>query len=239
MKPEKLVEELKRAAADRLKAVILYGSAAAGDSVGKKSDFNVLVISTDMGQSTLEAFSEPARAWQRAGNPAPLLFTEERLKEATDVFPIELLDIKDCHKILYGDDLVEGLEIDTSNLRLEIEHELRGKLIQLRQRYLIVAGKRRKVVELMENSIGTFLVLFHAALRLFESEVPSKKIDALESLAKHIEFDIEVFKTVHGMKAGDVDAKDQDVEQLFGKYLSAIERVTDDVDRYIKEGEKR
>jgi len=233
MTPEKLVEELKGACDEKLRSVVLYGSAAPGDYVGKNSDYNILVVTSDLDQETLAAFAGPARAWSKAGNPEPLLFTEDRLRQATDVFPIELLDIKECHKILAGEDLVSGLDIDTANLRLEIEHELRGKLIQLRQRYLAVAGKRRATAKLMVDSVGTFLVLFRAALRLFEESVPAQKMEALQKLDGHIDCDLDVFRKVNELKAGTLNAGGLDIDQLFGQYLSAIESVIDEVDRYL------
>ena len=234
MTPEKLLEELKKACPDKLRSVVLYGSAAAGDYVGKRSDYNVLVVTTELGRETLAAFAAPTRAWLKAGNPAPLLFTEERLRQSTDVFPIELLDIKECHRILHGEDLVSALEIDTANLRLEIEHELRGKLIQLRQRYIAAAGRRRATRELMAESVGTFLVLFRAALRLFATDIPARKLEALEELGRHIDCDLGVFRTINALKAGELDGKDMDFDQLFGEYLSAIEAVIDAVDRRLE-----
>jgi hypothetical protein len=237
MTPEKLVEELKQACPAGLKSVILYGSAAAGDHSGKQSDYNVLVVTEDLGIGTLNAISKTASAWAKAGNPAPLLFTEERLAQATDVFPIELLDIRECHKVLHGEDLVEGLEIDTKNLRLEIEHELRGKLIRLRQSYLLTQSKSKAVADLMTQSLSTFLVLFRASLRLFEEVVPQKKFDALEKLATHLEFEVSVFKTVQSLKDGTKKTKDVAVEELFNNYLKTIECVIDAVDAYIHKGE--
>lgn len=237
MTPEKLVEELKQACPAGLKSVVLYGSAAAGDHAGKKSDYNVLVVTEDLGTKTLDALSKTAAKWSQAGNPAPLLFTEERLAQATDVFPIELLDIRDCHKILHGDDLVQGLEIDTKNLRLQIEHELRGKLIRLRQSYLLTGGKPKAVAELMVESLSTFLVLFRASLRLFEESVPQPKFEALEKLAGHLEFDASVFNTVQQLKDGSKKAKDVDAEAVFNTYLKTIECVIDAVDAYIHKGE--
>ena len=236
MNPEKLVEELKQACPMGLKSVILYGSAAAGDYVGKQSDYNVLVITKDLGIGTLNAISKTASAWAKAGNPAPLLFTEERLEQATDVFPIELLDIRECHKILFGEDLVQGLEIDTKNLRLQIEHELRGQLIHLRQSYLLTQGKSKAVADLMVGSLSTFLVLFRASLRLFEDFVPQKKFQALEKLSTHLKFDGSVFQTVQQLKDGTKKPKDVAVEELFNNYLKTIECVIDAVDAYIHKG---
>lgn len=237
MTPEKLVEELNRACPTGLKSVILYGSAAAGDRVDKQSDYNVLVVTEDLDIKTLNALSKAATAWSKAGNPAPLLFTEERLAQATDVFPIELLDIRECHKVLHGEDLVQELEIDTKNLRLEIEHELRGKLIRLRQHYLLTQGKPKAVADLMIQSLSTFLVLFRAALRLFEDQVPQQKFPALEQLATHLEFDGSVFQSVQNLKDGTQKTKDVEVEELFNNYLKTIECVIDAVDAYIHKGE--
>ncbi len=237
MTPEKLVEELKQACPKGLKSVILYGSAAAGDHSGKQSDYNVLVVTKDLGIDTLDAISKTATAWSKAGNPAPMLFTEERLAQATDVFPIELLDIRECHRVLHGVDLVAGLEIDTKNLRLEIEHELRGKLIRLRQSYLLTQGKSKAVADLMIQSLSTFLVLFRASLRLFEEVVPQKKFQALEQLATHLAFDPAVFQTVQQLKDGSKKVKEVAVEELFSTYLKTIECVIDAVDAYIHKGE--
>jgi len=237
MTPDKLVEELKQACPKGLKSVVLYGSAAAGDHAGKRSDYNILVVTEDMGWATLDAFSKSALKWSKAGNPAPLMFTEQRLKQSTDVFPVELLDICECHQVLYGDDPLASLEIDTKNLRLQIEHELRGKLIQLRQHYLLTGGKPKAVLELMVGSLSTFLVLFRAALRLFEEFIPQKKQDALEKLATHLDFDVSVFKTVQQIKDGTLKVKDSTIQDLFGNYLNTVECVIDAVDAYIHKGE--
>ncbi len=238
MTPEKLVEELKQACPGGLKSVILYGSAAAGDHAGKRSDYNVLVVTEDLGIATLGALSKAAQKWAQAGNPAPLLFTADRLRGATDVFPVELLDIRECHRVLHGDDLVEGLEIDTKNLRLQIEHELRGKLIQLRQRYLLTGAKPKAVGELMVQSLSTFLVLFRASLRLFEENVPQKKMEALEKLATHLDFEVSVFNTVQRLKDGTIKQKEVEMVELFGRYLKTIECVIDAVDAHIHKGEQ-
>lgn len=237
MTPEKLVEELKNACPTGLKSVVLYGSAAAGDHTGKRSDYNVLVVTEDLGIATLDALSKTATKWSQAGNPSPLMFTEDRLAQATDVFPIELLDIRECHKILHGEDVVQGLEIDTKNLRLEIEHELRGKLIKLRQSYLLTGGKPKAVAGLMVDSLSTFLVLFRASLRLFEEEVPQQKFQALEKLAGHLSFDTAAFLLVQRLKDGSKKPKDIAAGELFNTYLKTIECVIDAVDAYIHKGE--
>ena len=235
MKLEKLTQELKKACGENLKSVILYGSAAAGDHAGKRSDYNVLVVAGDLSKDALKAFSKTAKAWARAGNPPPLLFTMERLKKSTDVFPVELLDIKECHQILFGEDVVSDLEISTANLRLQIEHELRGNLIQLRQQYLLASGNAKEVCGLMVRSLSSFLVLFRASLRLFATDIPQKKFQALEKLNETIPVPCEVFRNVQQLKDGSLKSKNVDADSIFEEYIKTIESVTDAVDAHIQQ----
>ena len=237
MKPENLVEKLKKALPSDLRAVVLYGSAAAGDHVDKHSDYNVLVVTENLGLPQLKALSKPSLAWMKAGNPAPLLFTLDRLKKSADVFPIEILDIKQSHKILYGDDIISQIEISQENLRLELEHELKGKLIQLRERYLATGGKPKLVCKLMMKSLSTFLVLFRAALRLYEDEVPEKKIDVLDALSQHIRFDTDIFSIIEDLRTGVKKMGDVSCDALFERYLKTVEEVVDAVDDYLHQSD--
>lgn len=234
MTPEKLVEALKKDLGDGLKSVILYGSAATGDHAGRRSDYNVLVVVERLGVPELKAMSRTAATWAGQGNPPPLLFTVERLAKSSDVFPIELTDMKEAHKVLHGEDVLADLKVSEENLRLELEHELKGKLIQLRERYLLTGGRAKRVAELMVRSLSTFLVLFRASLRLFEDNVPPKKLEALAALRKHVSFDEDVFRTIHRMKEGSARPPDPDVEPLFERYLQAVEAVVDAVDSHIR-----
>lgn len=233
MKPEDLVDKLKKALPSELKSVILYGSAAAGDHVEKRSDYNILVVAEKLGVNELKALSKPSMTWIKAGNPAPLLFTLDRLKKSADVFPIEIMDIKQTHRVLYGEDIVAEIDISQENLRLELEHELKGKLIQLRERYLTTGGKPKLVAELMINSLSTFLVLFRGSLRLYRDEIPAKKIDVLDALSEYISFDSDIFTKIDDLRTGKIKTGDIQPDELFERYLDTVEEVVDAVDSYI------
>ena len=228
MTVETLTEELKRTFGESLTSVVLYGSAAAGDHTGKRSDYNVLVVAERIDPEHLRTFSKTARKWARGGNPPPLFFTLERLRASTDIFPIELTDIRQTHKILYGKDVVSDLEMQDEHLRLELERELKGKLLQLRERYLLAADRPREVKALLIQSLSTFLVLCRAALRLWQPDVPAKKLDAVRALTKHIPFDLGVFERIERLKA--TGRLEGDPHQVFADYLKLVETIADAVD---------
>jgi hypothetical protein len=228
--PEILTDELKKICGENLRAVILFGSAAAGDHV-QGSGSNVLAVLNKLGAQELLSLTELSAQWTKAGHPAPLLFTWERLRQSADVFPIELLDIKENQKLLFGEDPLADINIKLDDLRRELEHEMKGKLIALRERFLTTKGAPKQVKELLTSSLSTFLVLFKAALRLQGENPPAKKIEALALLKKHVDFDDEVFSIIWDLREG--KKRGENPVELFKRYLKAVETVTDAVDGWI------
>jgi len=231
MKLDDYIEKLKEALPGKLECVALYGSAASGEFIEKRSDYNLLVVTHSLGLPELDQLTGPTQKWLKAGNPPPYCFTLDRLKASVDVFPIELLDIKDQHRILFGRDVLTELNIITDNLRHQLEFELKSKLIQLREHYLLTAGNPNAITDLLIDSLSSFLVLFRAALRLYETTIPSSKFDALRSLSRHLKLPLDPFETIHSLKTG--AHKEPKPKELFQNYLTAIETVVDSVDQHL------
>jgi len=235
MTPEFLAEELKKICGGNLHSVVLYGSAAAGDSV-KTSDYNVLVVLERVKMEDLLALTGLCSSWSRDGNHAPLLFARENLLRSADVFPVEFSDIRQTHKILFGKNPFEGMEIDPALLRLELEHELKSKLILLQENFLVTKGSAKEVERLLVASISAFLTLFKAALRLYGENPPAKKMDVLPLLSKHVKFDEAIFAVVWGLKEGRKDSGLTPL-QIFSRYMPAVQSVTDAVDLWLQRAE--
>jgi len=222
-------ERIKTGLGPRLKSVILFGSAASGDHAGKRSDYNVLVVLDRLGLEELKVLSPLVRLWVKSGNPTPLLFTSKTLEKSVDAFPLEFAGIKESHHVLFGEDVVRDITVRTDSLYMELEHELKGKLMQLRGRYLMTQDQPAAVTELMIRSLSTFLTLFRGALRLYQREIPVKKLEALAALATHISIDTGVFETIVRLKAGE-KVQGAVPDKLFAQYLQAIESVVEAVD---------
>ncbi len=236
MTPDALTERLTEALGDRLVSVVLYGSAAVGERSEKYSDFNVLVVCDRLGIEELNLIGPLTQEWAQCGNPPPLLFTRERLLESSDVFPIELLDIKEGHRMLYGEDVVRELPISQQNLRFQLEHELKGKLIQLRESYLLTATKEPEIADLMIHSLSPFQVLFRAALRFFEINVPRRKRHAVRSLGKHVNYDVSIFDTIADLRDGIISSEELDISDCFNRYLQCIEQTADLINNLDRSG---
>src|SRR5438046_1478890 len=149
---DELVAQLRAAYGAGLRSVVLYGSAAAGEHIAKRSDYNVLVIVDALDPARLAAASAAARAWADAGNPAPLTLTMSEWRGSADIFPMEYADILERHKVLHGDPPFGGIRVDRKDLRLQLEQEAMGKLLRLRQGVLASGNDQGRQLELLAAS---------------------------------------------------------------------------------------
>jgi hypothetical protein len=235
MTTEQLVKALHEALGPGLESVVLFGSAAAGDFVEGVSGRDILIVAEKLGAAELAALSAPLARWRQAGNPQPQLFTAAELSSSADVFPIELTDMQQSRQVLMGSDPICDIKIHMHHFRLQLERELKARLHLLRKNYLACGGRTPEVARLMTASVSTFLVLFRAALRLYdESAPPPQKAAALDKLAQHVQFDPQPFHSVLELKRNKQKPIAGQIESLFAQYLESIDRVVHAVDQHLR-----
>jgi predicted nucleotidyltransferase len=233
-----LVAKLEAATDTNLKAVVLYGSAASGEFHPKHSDLNVLCVLEDLDAAALARLSPAATWWARQDHPPPLIFSVEELRRASDVFAIEFLDIKAHHRVLWGEDVFATLEVPMNLHRVQVERDLRTNVLKLRQHYLAVPGDNKTVLRLMTESVSSFASLFrHALIALGQGkpdQLPHRKREIIDRLAKLLSFDASGFHTVLDVREGKLSPGQVDVLSTFRAYLQAVERVTNEVDERLR-----
>lgn len=229
-----LNEKLQKVYGDRLVSLVLYGSAAAGDHHQKFSDFNVLCVLSRITPRELGESQAIFRWWREQGNPAPLLLSEDEVRTSTDCFAIEFYDIKHQHRLLYGKDVVSPLEVDGPFYRAQVEHDLRAKLLRLRQKAAGVLSDKDLLRRLLADSLSTFCVLFRHALLLSGAEPRFKKREIVEQAAGRFGFDAQPFEKLLDLREERTKPRELDPLPLFESYLKGIETVIHAVDRLAK-----
>ena len=227
-----LVEDLRATHGANLASVVLYGSAAAGDHVELRSDYNILIALNRITPEDLRQAQAPMREWQRLGHPLPVYFTVEELSDAADVFPIEFHQMANARVVLYGKDPFEFVKLSDANLRHQTEYELRSKLIQLRRMYIPASVSIEKLCALMNDSLSSFAALFRAVLMLHGHEAPVSKPDVVRATAKLLQLDPAPFERIFECRASDrLPSSETEANDLFGAYLFQIEQVVETVDQ--------
>lgn len=226
-----LVEDLRATHGANLASVVLYGSAAAGDHIELRSDYNLLIALHSIAPEDLRQAQAPMREWQRLGHPLPVYFTVEELADAADVFPIEFHQMANARIVLYGHDPFEFVKLSDTNLRHQAEYELRSKLIQLRRLYIPASISIDKLCDLMSDSLSSFAALFRAVLLLHGQEPPVTKPDCVRATAKLLQLDPTPFERIFEFRANEnLPSSEKEANELFGAYMFQIARVVDAVD---------
>jgi hypothetical protein len=227
-----IVEKLQKAHGDKLVSVVLYGSAVAPGGRDALSDFNILCVLKQVTPDELHEAEPVFRWWREMKNPSPLLLSSDEVRNSTDSFPIEFEDMRAQHQVLFGEDVISGLTIGASFYRAQVEHELRAKLIRLRQKAGGILSDRELLLQLMAGSISTFCVLFRHALRIAGDRPVFDKREIVKAARERFGIDAAPFDTILDLREEKTKPKSvANPAELLRSYLHEIVTVVKAVDR--------
>ena len=236
VKAEEVYEEfssgIKTIFGSNLITIYLYGSGARGEYIQGKSDINFLVVIDSKGLKFLSGVWDHLDGWEKRGISTPLILTESYLNSSLDTFPLEFHNIKETNVLVFGKDILEDLIINDKELRVQVEHELKAKLLSLRQGFMKTKGDRNELVDLISQSLPTFSAIFNGTLYLKKIEYKGKKSDELyKTVAKTFELRKGLFKDLLNIKLGVGKWTSSELIQLMEEYMGAIRSIFRDVDK--------
>src|SRR5712692_9712462 len=237
-KLNELVNRLKEFAATNLECVILFGSAARGDFREGHSDLNVVCILHSLTVEELGRLANVAKWWcVDQKEPAPLFFTREELRQAADVFAIEILDMKHGRRVLYGVDVIAGIEVPMNLHRLQIEHDLRTVLLKLRQHYLRAPGNAKELEPVLRKSFSGVLTLLRHVVIAFGEEPPVAAHDIVARAAALTGSSLTAFDAM--LKARQTGEFHGEIVPMYSAYLKALEKILDALEHHFPKREWR
>ncbi len=231
-----LVSRMKEFAAENLESIILYGSAARGDFKEGHSDLNVLCVLRSVAARELSRVAPAVHWWCRDQNePAPLFLTAEELRASADVFSIELLDMQQSRRVLYGADAIAGLSVPMNLHRVQVEHDLRTLLLKLRQHFLLNGQKENELLAAAAKSSSSALALLRHILIAFDEVPPATAPEVFARIASLTGADAEAFTAVFKLRA--FHARADDMVRAYGQYLNALSVVISALDKRVPKHE--
>lgn len=156
------VEKILNFYKDDVISLYLYGSYAVGDQIEGISSYDLFLILKNYNFSKELSLKHP-----------PFIFTKDELLDSLDTFPIELLDIKERGKLIYGEDVLKDLEIEDRFLRNQIERELKEKLINFRR---ILNFEDKQIPLFIVRTYKSLTAILRAILHLKRKNKPLKRI---------------------------------------------------------------
>jgi predicted nucleotidyltransferase len=234
-RPEDIFEtfrdDIKKAFGEDLKGLILYGSGARGEYIPGRSDLNFLVILTDTGIDHLDRAFGIVSSWSKRRVAIPLFMTKSMILQSLDCYPVEFLNMQLHYVPVYGEDVLRGLAFDRSNLRLQLERELKGKLLHLRTGFLETQGKDKALARLIAVSLTAFLSLFTALLYLKGIAAPRDRRELIRETAVAAGLDGNIFEKCLDIRENTRNPRGAEALALFKSYLREVGKLCDIIDK--------
>ncbi|MEJ2111564.1 MAG: hypothetical protein P8Z37_16965 [Acidobacteriota bacterium] len=138
--------------------------------------------------------------------------------------------MKSAYHLLKGKDVLQSLQFDSRDLRLQCDRELKGDLLHLRQRFINTQGKKKELTALVRESVVAFTAIFRALLHLKGSSVPTKKEDVLLQTCKEFNMDAGLFSRLISVRKGAEKPELDALQGLVDGYIRQIRSLSQYVD---------
>ena len=177
------IQEMVHIHKNDLVSISLYGDLLS-TGYHKELSIKILSIHKEVNLNTLMQMKNLIKKGRRHGIIAPLMLTQQHIDSSSDVFPIEFLDFKKRHQVLWGSDPLSEITINDENLRLECEQQFKGKLIRIRQSILETGLKPKECKHMIRDSLLSFIPVFEAMLHLKQISTDQESLTFEETVLK-------------------------------------------------------
>lgn len=223
---EKTLDSLRQALTvalgENLVSVIQYAA--------DKPRVNVLVVVRSLEQADWGQLSSAFDKLKGRATVESLLLSEDSLKTSTDVFPILIREIKSEYSVVHGEDVIAGLKVHRSHLRLRCEQELKNLQLRMQSICLMHFASPHRLRMALIRDCQTFVPLLEVAYELTEQRLASAD-ELLRTAARKFELDEESlsFALQFATEGGEVD--EDTISKSYIELMTAVRMTAAFVDQ--------
>ncbi|MDF0644390.1 MAG: hypothetical protein P0111_10185 [Nitrospira sp.] len=215
-------KDVKQAFGERVEGLLIYGSAVRGEFLPGRSNLNMLLLMTSYDAAMLRAYAPLHKRWSKEQIVVPLFLAEQELNGLSALFPLEFLEIQDCHRVLGGRDPFVGYHINRDRLGDQVLQGFVGHVLRLRQRFAEAGGADDAVTILLPLSVTSVIPLLRGLQRLLNRPVSTHSDAAISDMAEHFKIDLQGLRDALALKRGQITPGRSEVPRLFDRYLHAV-----------------
>ena len=122
------------------------------------------------------------------------------------------------------------MDVPHANLRLQLEHELRAKHLQLRQAYVHSGLKPDALTHALRTRASGFAALFRALLRLRGEPAPAEVIQVYDRVARLYGLDAQGLLSAHVVRYSQRGWKLEEIRGHYLRFMNEVERLVGTLD---------
>ena len=226
------LEQLTSLYREELISVFAYGSVTGPDYNPHLSDINVGVVLKDVSLEKLRRVLPAVKKAMKSRVTAPLFLSPEYIKRSVDTFPIEFGSMRNTRLVLFGEDVLFGIDVKKEDLRRECEAQLKGRLVTVRQAYLEQAIERGGIERVIKAAVKSIVPVLGGILMMKPGvAVPASKEKIVELVATELKVDLSSLVAAIRDEKNDGKIAGKSAEQFLGEFLFQVEKLAEAVDK--------
>lgn len=222
---DRLVQRLREAGGGNLLGVALYGGLVKGRYTPGVSDINVLVVLADAGLPSLLPLAPVLTEALRESVVVPFVATPTDLRESAVLFPVKILDIQRCHRVLWGDVHLEQIRVEPAALRLRALQELKNAELRLRLQIVERGADPDVLWRALTNSLPKLAVTLETLLRTRGVDVPGDRPGILRAAALDLGIEPERMERIAKLRRVDPRPEEAAVRERMADLLSLLAHI--------------
>lgn len=230
--PEYFRSEVRHHVGDRLRSLVLYGSALTDDFVAARSDYNFMVVADPLDLDLLDRLAPHAKAWRKKRIPAPLLFSPEFIERAQDSYPLEFLAMLARYEVLEGADVLAGVAVEKDDVRLQCESELRGKLLLFRRVYVESGLDPKHLQSMVVHGIPALYAIFRGLLFLGDGPWNTFGAEFRAACSGQLGIDRDMLDHLNELRHRKQTPKREEMRSEMERLFGLLHRLANEADRW-------
>ena len=213
-------------------SIYIIGSAVTKDFHEKYSDINTLFVVKEIKFQIFDFIASLGKRYGKKRIRAPRIMTRDYIQRSLEVFPLEFLEMKLIHRLVYGNDVLRDIKLEKSDIRLQCERELKGKLQHLCQAYIKAMGNKTTLTDALVGSVSGYFPVFRGILFLYDKEIPKGKGDVLYALNECCDIDVNIFMRLLDIKSKNIYHPIETLKEIFRELYRVVDAITKKVDEF-------
>ena len=233
-----LKEFLSNSFGDRLVSIVHFGATAAepsrplGAVVAK---IRVLIVVQDLGAAHWKQISAAFSKLKWRNAIAPMLMTPQEIASSTDVFPITFLEMKNCFRIVFGEDVIRDLQIQKTHLRLRCEQEARNLLVRMQANCLTTQSSTELMNILVRNFESLLRIIGGMLMLEMTTELPASEDQRIDLACRNFGLDRTILENVRTLIKKKQHPEPDWIRALYLSLMSEVAHLTEVVDQIPEE----
>lgn len=186
-----IVETLEKLFSERLVSVCLHNL-----SISAKFKHNGLLIEiSKISLDDIKSLKTALRVYKKQYN-TPFLINSGFLEVQKDHYCIEILELKENAKVLFGDNPANNIDISNDALRAQLKREIASKILSIRGAFLELTLERKVIEDITYRSLYNFYLI--AKYILFVVNIKTQEV--FVDFEEHFNVDLHNTKELYFME---------------------------------------